>query len=99
MEWIPLLIALTIVYLLVASITTFDIRMTQGRRSGSLAPDELPLPEWLKWFAWAQWIIFAVLLYLNWKYAIALFVVKFILKLLPVLETIGGVLLFPFRRR
>ena len=64
-----------------------------------LPPDEPMPPEWVGWFGWAQWAIFIVLLYLNWKYALVLFVIKFLLKVLPVLEIIGNVLLRPFRPR
>ena len=57
------------------------------------------LPAWVGVFVWMQWAIFLVLLYLNWKYALILFVIKFVLKALPVLETIGNMLMRPFRPR
>jgi len=99
MEWTPLIIGLTVAYFFVASIITFDIRMTQARRDGRLPSDEPMLPAWVGVFVWMQWAIFLVLLYLNWKYALILFVIKFVLKVLPVLETIGNVLMRPFRPR
>lgn len=99
MEWTPLIIALTVAYFLVASITTFDIRMTQAKRQGALPPDEPMLPAWVALFAWLQWGPFLVLLYLNWKYALVLFVIRFVLKVLPVLETIGNILMAPFKPR
>ena len=99
MEWTPLIICLTAAYFLVASITTFDIRKTQARKQGVLAPDEPELPAWIAIFAWLQWGIFLALLLLNWKYALVIFVFKFILKVLPVLETIGKILMSPFRPR
>jgi hypothetical protein len=46
-----------------------------------------------------EWAIFLALLYLNWKYALALFAVKFILKALFVLEIIGSILMWPFKPR
>ncbi len=47
MEWSPLIVVLTIVYFLVASVTTFDIRLTQAKRAGTLTPDEPTLPAWV----------------------------------------------------
>ena len=99
MTWTPLIIGLTVAYFIVASVTTFDIRMYQAKRDGLLPPDEPMLPAWVGIFAWMQWIIFAILLYLNWKYALLLFAIKFVLKLLPVLETIGNILMSPFKPR
>jgi hypothetical protein len=99
MQWTPLIIGLTVAYFLVASITTFDIRLIQAKRDGILPPGEPMLPTWVGVFAWMQWAIFLVLLYLNWKYALVLFAIKFVLKVLPVLETIGNVLMSPFKPR
>jgi hypothetical protein len=99
MEWTPLIVGLTIAYFLVASVTTFDLRLTQAKRQGTLPPDEASLPEWVGLFAWMQWAIFLALLYLNWKYALVLFAVKFVLKVLPVLEIVGNILMSPFKPR
>src|SRR5262245_44366253 len=99
MEWTPPIIGLTVAYFIVASITTLDIRLMQARKQGTLPPDQPMLPNWVSIFIWAQWAIFAGLLYLNWKYALVLFALKFVLKVLPVLETIGNILMAPFRPR
>jgi len=99
MEWTPLIIGLTVAYFIVASITTFDIRVTQAKREGTYPPGDPPLPSWIGIFAWMQWIIFVIILYLNWKYALVLFVIKFMLKVLPVLEIIGNILMSPFKPR
>jgi hypothetical protein len=99
MTWTPSLIGLTIAYFIVASITTFDIRMIQAKRDGSLPSDEPLPPPWIGIFAYLQWAIFLVLLYLNWKFALVLFVLKFVLKVVPVLETVGNFLMAPFRAK
>ena len=99
MEWSPLIIGLTVAYFLVASVTTFDIRLTQAKRGGVLPPDEPTLPPWVAGLYWAQCGLFLALLYLNWKYAIVLFVLRFVLKVLPVLEFVGNVLMAPFKAR
>ena len=96
-EWTTPLIVLTVVYFLVASITTFDIRLIQAKRDGTLPPEEPDLPEWVGLFNFVLWGIWITLLIMDWKYAFAVFVVKFVLKVLPVLETIGNVLLVPIK--
>ena len=40
MEWTPLIIGLTVAYFIVASITTFEIRVTQAKREGTYPPGE-----------------------------------------------------------
>jgi hypothetical protein len=99
MQWTPLIICLTIAYFFVASISTFDLRLTQAKRDGALPPDEPDLPKWVVVFDWLMWGIWLTLAYLNWKYALVLFGIKFILKVLPVLETIGNILMSPFKPR
>jgi hypothetical protein len=99
MEWSPLIIGLTVAYFLVASVTTFDMRLTQAKRHGDVPADDASLPQWVAGFYWAQWALFLALLYLNWKLAIALFVIKFVLKVLPVLEIVGNLLMAPFKPR
>jgi len=95
----PIVIALTVGFAVTSSITTFDIRLIQAKRDGRLPPDEPMLPAWTGLIGWLQWGIALVLIFLNWKYAVLLFVIKFVLKVLPVLEIIGNILMSPFRPR
>ncbi len=99
MQWTPPIIGLTVACFIAASITTLDLRLMQAKQQGTLPPDQPMLPGWVVAFLWAQWAIFLALLYMNWKYALVLFVVKFILKVLPVLEIIGNILMSPFKPR
>lgn len=93
----PILIVLTILYAITSAITTFDIRMTQAKRDGRIPMDDPMLPSWVGFIAWLHYIVFLSIILLNWKYAILLFVIKFILKVLPVLETVGNILMAPFK--
>ena len=93
----PIIIVITILYAITSAITTFDIRMTQAKRNGTLPSDEPIPPKWVALVFWADWLLIVALFLLNWKYAILVFVIKFILKVLPVLEIIGNVLMFPFK--
>ena len=93
----PIVIILTIIYVITSAITTFDTRMIQAKRDGRLPSDEQILPSWVGVVAWFHWIIFLSIILLNWKYAILIFVIKFFLKVLPVLETVGNILMSPFK--
>jgi len=95
----PVVIVLTIFYAITSAITTFDIRMTQAKRDGSLPPDEPTLPKWVALIFWVDWVLLLALILLNWKYTILVFVIRFILKVLPVLEITGNVLMSPFKSK
>lgn len=94
-----LLIGLAIIYGLVSSITTLDTRLIQAKRKGLLSIDEDKLPNWIGFFYWAEWLILVAMFILNWKFALTVFLIKFILKVLPVLEVIGNVLMSPFKKK
>ncbi|MCG8894679.1 hypothetical protein G1K73_13100 [Tenacibaculum finnmarkense] len=94
----PLIIGLTILYFIFASITTFGIRITQAKRNGTWPKNEPDLPNWTTIFYWFEWSILFYITIFNWKFAIALFILKFILKVLPVLEIVGNLLMRPFRK-
>lgn len=91
-----IIILLTVVYFIIASITTFDIRINQAITQGE---DEIPLPLWVAIFYWLLWAIWIWILLLNWQYALVIFAIKFILKVLPVLEIIGNILMSPFKHK
>lgn len=91
----PIFIALTIAYFFCASITTFDTRIIQAIKGGFLDPNSVKIPKWIGIFVILQWLIFIGLVTLNYKYAIIIFVIKFILKVLPILENVGAILLIP----
>lgn len=92
----PIIITLTICYFIVAAITTFDIRINQAIKNGE---DEIPLPIWVAVLYWVLWILWIWIFILDWKYALVLFFIKFIFKVLPVLETIGNILMSPFKKK
>lgn len=93
----PIVIFITILYVITSAITTFDIRMTQAKRNGSLPPDEPMPPSWVAYVFWADWAFALILILLNWKYAVLIFVIRFTLKFLPVLEIVGNAIMSPFK--
>jgi len=88
---------IVILYFLSASITTYDIRITQGKKDGSIPLHQQDLPSWVGLLHFVQigiLIYFAITI--NWKVAVLLFGIKFTLKVLPVLETIGALIMSLF---
>lgn len=92
----PVLIILSVVYLLLDAVCIFDTRVTQSIRNNVLPLNQKRLSNVISLFVLLMWLCMAVIFLLNWWYAIILFVIQFILKVLPVLETIGATLLRPF---
>ena len=93
------IVILTAIYFFCESISTFETRIIQAKRDGTAPADEQSLPNWTAIFIWIGWITFIILVFLSWKYALIIFFIKFILKVLPVLETIGNILMSPFKRK
>jgi hypothetical protein len=96
-----LLIGLTILYGIISSITTFDIRLNQAKKTSTFPSEELDisLPNWVASLYWIEWVIFIIIAFLNWKYALLVFIIKFLLKIIPVLEIIGNILMSPFKSK
>ena len=91
----PMVMAITITLFVTGSITTFDTRLTQAKRSGALPADHPDPPFWINLFYWIHYGLIVGLLFIDWKYAIVLVVILFFLQVLPVLETSGNVLMAP----
>jgi hypothetical protein len=47
---------------------------------------------------WIEWGLFVYLAFKDWKFAAFVFVLKFLLKVLPVLEFFGNILMRPFKK-
>lgn len=93
----PFLIALTVCYFITSSITVFDKRLFQAVRNGDIPEDEAKLPYLVSFVWWFQLLFGLAIVLLNWQFAIVIFISKFILSVLPVLELIGNVIMAPFR--
>jgi hypothetical protein len=85
----------TIAYFVLACIHTFDKRLIQQRRLGE---DCGTPPAWVGNLSYAMYGMQVWMLILDWKRALVLFVIAFILAVLPVLETIGNLLCSPLNR-
>lgn len=98
LEVTPLLLWLTFFYLITSAISIFDVRITQAQKNGEMGPEE-STPQWVGAIHILDWIIFIVLLIVNWKYALIVKFIIFVFKVLPILEIIGNFLLFPFKKK
>lgn len=96
-------LTILIVYFFISAIKMFDLRMLQARQ-GKMGEDlaiimrlEPALPRWVDAVYIVDWILGLTLLILNWKVTVVIFILRFVLKVLPVLETVGNLLMRPFR--
>lgn len=94
-------IALTVIFFITASINTFDKRLIQAKRGNQAVPtyDGPLLPNWVIIIHIIYYGSLFVLLFIDWKVAIAFILIKFVLDVLPVMETIGNVLMSPFKQK
>lgn len=86
-------ILLTIVFIITSSITTFDKRLIHAKKAGDLPSNEPSLPSWVAIIYWLHYGVMILILLLNWRYAISLFIIGFLFSVLPIWETIGNILM------
>lgn len=88
---------LVIVFFITSSIAAFDAGLIRAKREGVVPADEPLLPAWVGIIYWVGIGLAVAMLILDWKYAIGIFVVMFILYLLSILELVGNILMRPFK--
>jgi len=88
----PVVVLLTVIYFITSSISVFDTRVHQALRNGTYPPEDPIPPDWVGAMTILHWILGIGLLLLNWKYALVVYAIKFALSVLPVLETVGNIL-------
>jgi hypothetical protein len=99
----PLILALSVAYTIVESIRIYDARLIQVKTRrfysgvGVKAKGRL-LPNWVGYIHFVGWLLFIVILILNWMYAVAFYAFLFLLRVLPVLERIGALIMHPLLR-
>lgn len=93
----PILIIITAIFIITSSITTFDKRLIQAKRVGNVPSNEPILPSWVALVYWVHYGIIVTMFILNWKFALGVVVIGFILEVLPVWEIIGNILMSPFK--
>jgi len=95
----PLLGWLTITFFLTASVVTYLKRIDQHKKVGALPAEAPSAPTWLfTLFALIEFAAKIALIVLNWQFGLILYALGFVLASMPVLETVGSLLMFPFVR-
>lgn len=99
----PIYLAFLVIYFITSSIKMFDVRLEQAKR-GMMGREvqeailaEPPTPFWVNFIYWLDWLIGIILFILNWKITIFVWIIRFILKVIPILETFGNIFMRPFR--
>ena len=97
----PVILVLSVLYAIYESIRVYDARLLQAKTRGfqsavAAEANGRMLPRWLGYIHFAGILMIIVLLIMNWKYAIALYSLLFLLRVLPVLERIGAAIMSRF---
>ncbi len=97
----PSILVLSVAYGIAWSVRIYDTRLSQVKTRGlysgvAIRAGGRSLPDWVAVFGMTGWVILIVLVVLNWRWAIVLYVILFILRVMPVLEWFGGILMTPF---
>ena len=92
---------MVVAYAVIESMTVYDMRLIQARtgRFASAVAERgqgRVLPAWVGHVHLAGWLVLIGLFVLNWRYAIACFLLLYVLRVVPVLERIGEAMLRPF---
>ena len=91
--------AAVLAYLALSAVAKADSNILRGIRTGDL-PATIPRPPlWIGLLIYLQWGLLIALVVFDWKFAILVFLFKFILSFFGVLEILGSILLIPFLRR
>jgi len=103
------LVGLIIAFLITASVTTFDKRVTQAKMRGEsfpkvgpfpeIGPDTLSPPRWVALLYWPEIGLKVALIVLNWKCGLLVYVAGFVLATTGLLETVGRIFTAPFKPR
>jgi hypothetical protein len=91
----PLLILLIVAYFFTTAFTTYDTRIIQAIKDGTVAPNHPKIGSWIGWVYWIDWALLIAISILNWKIGIIVYITRFILRVLPVMELIGSLFLYP----
>lgn len=95
----PVTTWLVLIWAALSCVSTHNKRIWQAQRAGVLPEgDEVP-PPWMSFVMVPQYAVLATMLFLNWQQALSVYVATFVAASFAsgIMETIGMVLLIPFR--
>lgn len=81
-----------------ACIHTHNKRIWQAASRGELPEGDEAPPAWLGWIILPQYVVLAYLAYIDWKQALSIFVITFLLSVLLriIMDLTGAILMMPF---
>ena len=103
----PIIIILTIIWFISSAIETFDMRLNQAEKTPTITMREAVGVSAEKNYnssglaitniiSILNPVLIIAMFLLNPLYSVAIFVIRFILKVAPVMETVGGWIMKPF---
>ncbi len=91
-------ILLVILFTITSAITEYDKRLTIAYWNGQKYKWEL-LPKWVGRIIWLHWSLCILLLAINWKYALAIFIIKYLFSITHILEHLGYLIVSLFKKK
>jgi hypothetical protein len=96
-----ILLCVSIAYVLFVAVNTYDVRLIQAKTKGfysgvAARAQGRQLANWVSLFHILSFVALAVVVLMNWRFAIMLFAGVFILKVVPLLEVVGELIMRPF---
>lgn len=92
----PLILWLSIFYIIFEAVSIYDTRLIQWKKLGDIPQDTPTPPAWTAFFGIFGWAIIVILFFLNWPYTLTLMLIVFLLKVAPVMEILGQIIISPF---
>lgn len=93
----PVIVIICVLYLLSAAVTTYDIHLMNAQKNEDDKLNLKMLPRWIGFLHWGESILFLLMVLLNWKFAIVIWIIKSILQALFILEVVGYIIIYPFK--
>lgn len=91
-------ILLSFVFAITSAITEYDKKLTLAYWNGQKYKWEL-LPKWVGRIIWLHWALCLLLLAINWKYALVVFIIKYLFSITHILEHTGNLIVSLFRKK
>ncbi|WP_207531868.1 hypothetical protein [Desertivirga arenae] len=80
-------------YLIISAIVSFDKKQIKMVRKGKLPSNSALLPGWMEYLYWTEIILLVIILLVNWKIGIVVFVLSSGLGYLGLLPKAGSLLI------
>jgi hypothetical protein len=93
------ILILSIIYFLSLSVVLFDLDYTRAKKIGNISKDEPATPQWIGSIYLVCIVTWIAILFMNWKISVLGVVVYYSSSVIPLPQTVGNILLSPFKSR